>query len=107
DSVANIMNAAQLDNDGNSRATGIWGPLPTQTWFRAPYDGTVPPGPLNADQGFPDGKSARGRLQDNPSVALSFGIYDWLRSMGIRPSRLAVVAALRHNLREYVPGNSL
>lgn len=102
DSVASIMNTAVLGVDGSSQGNGPWGPLPGRTWFRAPGNGSIPPGP-SLPTGFP-GSSTTGNIDSTVgSVSLSFGMYDWIRSLGLRVNQAAMTSALTDNLRARVP----
>ncbi len=104
-SVKSIMNAVQYsDPQANTPAvsssdeTTTWNGGSKGVWFKAngsnfPASGTLDK--LNF-KGLP------GRDIDNPSVSMSFMVYDWLRSMGLRPNAKSVVDALSFDLKTYV-----
>lgn len=104
-SVKSIMNAVQFANPkANTPAvdaadeSATWNGGSKGVWFKAngsnfPSSGTLDK--LNF-KGLP------GRDFDNPSVSMSFMVYDWLRSMGLRPNAKSVVDALSFDLKTYV-----
>lgn len=100
-SVARIMNSSQLTpatGDLKSPYSG-WEHIDPNTgqvvgegiWFNA-KGGDVPgPGSVGP-RAF---KDISGRETDDPSVSLSFLVYDWLRSLNYRPNAQAVIDALK------------
>lgn len=66
------------------------------TWLKA-TNGDYPRGGngLSATPFSPNGPAIQ-----SPGVALSSGLYDWLRSLRLRPRRTDVIAMFRSNLRE-------
>jgi hypothetical protein len=92
--VASAMNGGGYQNPGGTR-----------TWFQgAPDTGSPPniPVPANFNDTASNNSSA-GRISDQANIALSVGIYNWLRQMGLRPNWSSVLAALKHDLRSLVP----
>lgn len=90
-----ILNASQLNPaQGQSSSPYLnWNGASQGTWYVA-EGGPVPDssgaGSLKATpyRGLP------GRGSDDPSVALSFLVYDWLRTLGLRPDWNSVTQAL-------------
>jgi hypothetical protein len=79
-------------------------PKQPSTWLKATSD-KFPGAPL-ADN-IPFAKNMP--LIQSPSTALAYGIYDWLRSLGIRPTRKSVFEALASNkgdLRQFAAGKT-
>jgi hypothetical protein len=93
--VVTIMNAAPADATTGGAAAN-WpgqGNGSPQPWFKA----TGGPVPASAGASLKASafKGITGQITTNPSVALSFGLYDWLRTLGIRPNITSVVNALK------------
>ncbi|MBX9878861.1 MAG: hypothetical protein K2Y22_10430 [Candidatus Obscuribacterales bacterium] len=77
----NTANANLDSNFGSTSPYHGWNQASPGNWFRA----SGGPVPANASASvIPD--SFRGRNSDDPSVVLSFVVYDWLRSMYLRPN---------------------
>lgn len=98
-SLVNIMNASELEPTNveskspyrfwNGQSAGIW---------RVAANGTVPgSGSLVAKPYL----NIKDRTSDDPSVALSFLVYDWLASLGLKPNVESVIKALTFDLRAY------
>lgn len=98
-SLISIMNASMLDAQNaeckspykfwNQESAGIW---------RIAKGGSIPGNGTLIDSPYLDIKS---RANDDPSVALSFLVYDWLSSLGLKPNVESVVKALTFDLRAY------
>ncbi|MBX9877027.1 MAG: hypothetical protein K2Y22_01080 [Candidatus Obscuribacterales bacterium] len=108
-SVKSIMNAVQY-SDAKAATPSVDATDESQTW-----NGGAKGVWLKANgSNFPSSgsldklnfKGLPGRDSDNPSVSLSFMVYDWLRSMGLRPNPKSVIDALSFDLKTYVNGNS-
>lgn len=90
-----LMNSSMLpaDASASTSASGATGWAGLGSYFTSsggpfPGPGTVSPSNVN------------GRSQDNPSVALAFLVYDWVRNDGLRPNIEAVYKSLNEiNLR--------
>lgn len=90
-----------------------WQPIQNQSavWLQADPANTSsgspagsPPGRFNPTT-FP---GTSGALADNfPSKALAFGVYDWLRSLGLRVDRSSASAALQQDLRDLAKNSEL
>jgi hypothetical protein len=99
DTVAGIMNASQIDSvNGEGAGDGNWnGKGGYFTAQGGPFPGpgsTIVP------------SDVFGRTKDDPSVALSAYVYDWLRNDGLRPNIDEVTKAFRNlDLRKSTPGN--
>jgi hypothetical protein len=79
----------------------IWNSQSTGHWTSA-SGGAVP-----ADPGASLIKSSyRGRSSDDPSVVLSFLVYDWLHAMYLRPNIQGVVSTLSQSMGLYGPSAS-
>jgi|GEM_PF-3865281 len=104
-SVKSIMNAVQFTDASQNEPTvdtaleeRTWNGGSKGVWFQAngnnfPSSGTLPKANF---------KGLAGRGLDNPSVCLSFLVYDWLRSMGLRANAKSVIDALSFDLKTYV-----
>lgn len=109
-SVKNLMNQSQIPvkwtaSEGSppsqQNASAIGGTSPYSRWnsqskghwFKA-VGGDFPkdPGATQKESDF------RGRAQDDPSVVLSFLVYDWLHHMYLRPNIESAVNTLASNL---------
>lgn len=80
-------------------------PKQPSTWLKA-TDNVFPGAPLADNIPFAKNKP----LIQSPSTALAYGIYDWLRSLGLRPSRKSVLDALassQGDLRKFESGKTL
>ncbi|MBX9772172.1 MAG: hypothetical protein K2X29_12420, partial [Candidatus Obscuribacterales bacterium] len=104
-SVKSIMNAVQFTNpDANSPSANAadeantWNGGSKGVWLEANGSHFPASGSLNKHP-F---KGINGRDFDNPSTALSFMVYDWLRSLQLRPNAKSVIDALSFDLRSYV-----
>ncbi|MBX9880305.1 MAG: hypothetical protein K2Y22_17740 [Candidatus Obscuribacterales bacterium] len=91
-SVKSIMNSSQLDASNSSSKSPYagWDKDTPGEWFQiegGPYTGGGSP----VSKPF---KGITGRDDDDPSVALAFFAYDWLRSLDYRPNGQAVIDAL-------------
>jgi hypothetical protein len=92
-SVATIMNGATQDaKTGNITSDGGWSPASVSpgVWFKAnggpvPGSGSIIAAPFKGIDSQP---------LANPSVSLSFLVYDWLKSLQLRPNVTSVVNAL-------------
>jgi hypothetical protein len=81
----------------------VWRPVQNQSavWLRADPTNTTgspatsPPGNFQASS-FPGAPSSL--AENHPSVSLSFGVYDWLKSLGLRAHRQSASNALREDL---------
>lgn len=107
--VKSLMNSASISSATQtpSSNSSLYAALPASTWFRAPANGTIPPGPtIGGTQGAFDVGGGNVRTQDFPPVALAFGMYDWVRSMGLRIDRRTMVEALSANLTNFVNSNN-
>jgi hypothetical protein len=101
-SVKSIMNSSQLDanNPGSKSPYNGWAKESPGEWFQiqgGPYSGG----------GEPVSKPFKGisdRGNDDPSVALSFFTYDWLRSLNYRPNAQAVIDALSTPFQQIAAG---
>jgi hypothetical protein len=91
--VTSIMNSCPVNSTGNSAA--FWpGPndgMP-QPWYQA-VGGSVPATASAYVSPYPF-KGLTTQYQTNPSAALSYEVYDWLKSMGLRPNVQSVVNAM-------------
>jgi hypothetical protein len=94
-SVVSLMNAAPADPVSGQAAPSWPGPGngEPQPWFKA-VGGAVPANAGASLQAAPF-KGISSQMVTNPSVALSFGVYDWLRTLGLRPNITSVVNALK------------
>ncbi|MBP7861609.1 hypothetical protein KA183_07995 [bacterium] len=97
DTILSLMNSSMLPADAGAGTTP-----PPSGWKGNGHYFTAKNGP------FPGaGSIARsdvgGRKADNPSVALAFFVYDWLRNESLRPNVEAVYNAMHTKLR----GNEL
>lgn len=107
-SVKSMMNAAQFSNPDTTSPTvsaseeSCWNGGSKGVWLEANGSHFPASGSLNKHP-F---KGINGRDFDNPSVALSFMVYDWLRSMQLRPNAKSVVDALSFDLRSYANGSA-
>lgn len=108
-SVKAIMNAVQFSDPKAAQPTvdstdesNTWNGGSKGVWFKADGSNFPSSGALTKlnFKGLP------GREFDNPSVSMSFMVYDWLRSMGLRPNAKSVIDALSFDLKTYVNGNS-
>lgn len=89
---ANLGGASPYDNGWNKSSPGVWlqaqgGNVPSD-----PKGKMVSNPPTTSFTGF------RGRTSDDPSVVLSFLVYDWLRHLYLRPNIDSVVSALETTL---------
>jgi hypothetical protein len=91
DTVQDVMNASQISDAGSGASNG-------NKWNGNGRYFTAVGGPFPGS-GNISASNVAGRNADNPSVALSFYVYDWLRNDGLRPNIDGVVNALRANLR--------
>lgn len=105
DTVQHIINASQFtatDNSPTSSYNG-WRSQDNQTsvgnWNTA--EGGDVPGSGSFPQPAKPFKGMTGRASDDPSIALTFLVYDWLRSLGTRPNLNSVVSALTFDMRSY------
>ncbi|MBX9770835.1 MAG: hypothetical protein K2X29_05670, partial [Candidatus Obscuribacterales bacterium] len=92
-SVKAIMNSSQLDPTSSSAQSPYngWAQETPGEWFQ------IEGGSYTAGGGQPVSKPFKrieSRATDDPSVALSFLAYDWLRTLGYRPNTQAVIDAL-------------
>lgn len=107
-SVKSMMNAAQFTNPDTATPTvaaadeATWNGGSKGVWLEANGSHFPASGSLNKHP-F---KGINGREFDNPSVALSFMVYDWLRSLQLRPNAKSVVDALSFDLRTYANGSA-
>lgn len=98
-SVVGIMNASQFDpatsnptssyNGWNAQSQGTWR---VATGGPVPGSGSLTPSPY---------KNMTGRGSDDPSIGLTFLVYDWLRSLGLRPNVDSIVSALNFDYRTF------
>ncbi len=91
-SVKAIMNSSPIDATSAQSKSSYqgWDKETPGVWFQiegGPYSGGGEP----VSKPF---KGISGRDDDDPSVALSFFAYDWLRSLAYRPNAQAVIDAL-------------
>lgn len=107
-SVQSIMNASQLDptkSDPSSPYTG-WDKNSKGTWYvpqGGDFGGAVNNVQTLSEQPF---KNISGKSNnDDPSVALSFVVYDWLKTLGTRPNVKSVVDALSYDLKSNPPSS--
>jgi hypothetical protein len=116
-SVATIMNNSMIELKGNPPDSQPQGQVPdaaqlgtdsTYTGWNAPSKGnwlTAKGGAVPANAGASlEVSKFRGREHDDPSVVLSFLVYDWLHNMYLRPNISGVVTALTADL--FPTGNS-
>jgi hypothetical protein len=107
-SVKSMMNACQFTNPDTASPTvsasdeSCWNGGSKGVWLEANGSHFPASGSLNKHP-F---KGINGRDFDNPSVALSFMVYDWLRSMQLRPNAKSVVDALSFDLKTYANGSA-
>lgn len=97
--VVGIINASQFDPAVNSPTSSYngWNAQSTGTW-RVATGGPVPGSGALTPTPF---KNMTGRASDDPSIGLTFLVYDWLRSLGVRPNVDSVVSALNFDLRSF------
>lgn len=98
-SLISVMNASMLDPQSaeskspykywNGESAGVW---------RVAQNGPVPGNGALVEKPYLD---IKGRSSDDPSVALSFLVYDWIASLGLKPNVESVVKALTFDLRTY------
>lgn len=91
---SNVVSASQLGTA--SRYTPAWNKNSTGSWMRA--DGGAVPA-SNAATLKSD--AYRTRTADDPSVVLSYCVYDWLHAMYLRPNVNEIVSKLSANLNLY------
>ncbi len=83
---------------------GWQAPKQPSTWLKA-TNNVFPGAPLSDNIPFAKNKP----LIQSPSTALAYGIYDWLRSLGLRPNRKSVrdaLASSEGNLRKFETGKT-
>ncbi|MBI4533861.1 MAG: hypothetical protein HY711_07920, partial [Candidatus Melainabacteria bacterium] len=103
--VKDIMNASMLSETAQDKSTSPftgWNNAGQGNWFVAkngPVPGTA------KKMGELVQAPYRGRSQDDPSVALSFMVYDWLKTMGLRANITSVVNALSEPLKTKTKGS--
>lgn len=103
-SVKSIMNSSQLPvNAIATTPTPSVGWTAPGLWFKI-VNGPVPQSTQGNPPGQPIAFPFHGREQDDPSVALSFCVYDWLKSCGLRPNIDSTVAALNRSIRSNAVG---
>jgi hypothetical protein len=103
-SVQSIMNGSQLGAPatiGSPANAGGWNGV--GNWFLVTGGGWPSAGGSLTQ---PGGGAFNGRNNDNGSVSLAFMVYDWLRSMGLRPRVTGVAGALSFNFRNFIGGSS-
>ncbi|MCW5822364.1 MAG: Tad domain-containing protein [Cyanobacteria bacterium TGS_CYA1] len=97
DTILSLMNSSMLPADaGSSSSPG------TSGWKGNGHYFTSKKGPFPGSGSIARSDVA-GRKADNPSVALAFFVYDWLRNESLRPNVDAVYNAMHTKLR----GNEL
>jgi|GEM_PF-4074241 len=98
-SLISIMNASSLDasNVDSPSPYRYWNSQSVGTW-RVAHKGPVPGGGALVPRPYLNLKE---RQTDDPSVALSFLVYDWLASLGLKPNVESVIKALTFDLRAY------
>lgn len=104
-SVQGIMNASQLDASAASPTSPYshWNGASKGNWFKT-KNGPVPGNGSSVAEPF---KGISGRKEDDPSVCLSFLVYDWLRSLSLRPNAQSVINALSFDYKaHYATGGS-
>lgn len=107
-SVQSIMNASQLDptkTNPTSPYSG-WDKNSVGKWY-VPQSGDFGGGNNNlqslAEKPF---KNISGKTNnDDPSVALAFVMYDWLKTLGPRPNMKSVIDALSYDLKANPPSS--
>lgn len=97
-SVQSIINASQLDPSQSApkSAYSNWNADSVGNWFIT-KGGPVPGSGNSRNEPF---KGLHGRGDDDPSVALAFLTYDWLRSLSLRPNAQSVINALKFDYKE-------
>ncbi len=98
-SLVSIMNASMLDpaNIDSKSPYKFWNDESAGIW-RVAANGPVPGSGSLAAKPY---LNIKGRTSDDPSVALSFLVYDWLASLGLKPNVESVIKALTFDLRAY------
>ncbi len=108
-SVQSIMNASQLDPTKSNPASPYngWDKNSIGKWY-VPQGGDFGGGGNNNVQALTEKpfKSISGKSNsDDPSVALSFVVYDWLKTLGTRPNMKSVIDALSYDLKSNPPSS--
>lgn len=93
DTIISLMNSSMLPSDAGSSSPGS-----TSGWKGNGHYFTAKNGPFPGS-GTVARTDVNGRRADNPSVALAFFVYDWLRNEGLRPNVDAVYNAMSTRLR--------
>lgn len=106
DTVQHIINASQFTVSATSPTSSYNGWHSTDNagstgnWAEAsggdvPGTGAFPPSPPKPFKGM------SGRESDDPSIALTCLVYDWMRSLGTRPNLNSVCSALTFDLKSF------
>lgn len=101
-SPVTIMNTTPADPNNGTAAIDPWSRA--GKWYRA-NGGPVPgSGSLSTPMDF---KLLAGHFKSNPSTALSFLVYDWLKTLALRPNVDAMVNALslKSTANAQIPGD--
>ncbi|MBX9879083.1 MAG: hypothetical protein K2Y22_11550 [Candidatus Obscuribacterales bacterium] len=108
-SVKSIMNASQIapgQTDPSSPYTG-WDKGSKGTWYvpqGGDFGGSVSNN-VNSLTARPFKGIGGKSNNDDPSVALSFVVYDWLKTLGTRPNMRSVIDALSYDLKANPPSS--
>lgn len=94
-SPKSVMNASMIAKGGGSGDVEPW--FRDGNWLNVGNRGM---GSDGID--ISDGDGYRGRSVDNPSIALSVVVYDWLKAMGLRPRVDTVVDCLSADFTETI-----
>jgi hypothetical protein len=101
DTIRQIMNASQIPaNATASTPSPVKGWSSGGRWYKAVGGPVVDPNRTDVQPGIGVPSAFHGRATDDASVALSFVVYDWLKSCGLRPNVDMVVQALSGSLRQ-------
>ncbi len=93
DTIVSLMNSSMLPGDAGASTPGSNSGWKGNGHYFTAKDGAFP------GKGNVQRTDVNGRNADNPSVALAFFVYDWLRNEGLRPNVDAVYNAMNTKLR--------